>query len=369
MIQKSLSFLLALFIAGCSAPAAKSCLNSPYKYEFPITTPGGIAPSQSQNIQPVAGWNFVTSIPDPKDMIILFLTDQQIWLGNSTVLQVYDMQTNKWNTIPAGISVIPEIVLSDSDGFWGVGMADNHSRIQISKYDREKSTFSEIPSISDLLVDHRFASTKSIEISKENTLWMNLQDLNSLQCALYRIDTSRAQFQKYDLVDWQCSSDFEIASNGSVWYYGNGNLQWFNPQESLSGEVDLVGIEPDKSGSPTYTSVNNLFIDRLNRLWVDDRGFLDISNPANPVWHLVIRSKEFITDNGSTEYAVTWDRPYSIYQSSNQDYWFTDHAGVVRLNPSDGSWCRVSSYPSPVVEDQAGNLWLVSNGELYQHAK
>ena len=56
-----------------------------------------------------------------------------------------------------------------------------------------------------------------------------------------------------------------------------------------------------------------------------------------------------------------------MYHSSNDMYWFSSNAGIVRLNPQIGEWCLFTNYTSQVIEDESQNLWIVVNGVLYKY--
>lgn len=111
----------------------------------------------------------------------------------------------------------------------------------------------------------------------------------------------------------------------------------------------------------------NLYVDRMGRLWVDDRGWLDFSNPNNPQWHKVVRSPVFLSDAISPENQYGWSRPYQMFQSSDGAYWFSDaNVGMVRLNPRTGEWCKFTTGDSSITEDKQGNLWIAVFGKLYK---
>ena len=143
-------------------------------------------------------------------------------------------------------------------------------------------------------------------------------------------------------------------------YYPDGNelTQYggtfsFSPGEDLTSEI---------FGYDSY-----LYIDKYNHLWVDDRGWLENTSSENPAWHRVIRSPLFINlyfDGVGNYY---WDRPKTMYQSTNEVFWFSADVGVIKLDPKNGDWCLLTTYSSPVVEDDSQNLWIVADGQLYKN--
>ena len=101
-------------------------------------------------------------------------------------------------------------------------------------------------------------------------------------------------------------------------------------------------------------------------LWVEDRGFFEFPGEDNPIWHKVIRSPVFISDDVRPELQYAWTRPYETFQSSDGSYWFTAPVGIVHLSPESGEWCLFTTEESPVVEDENRNLWIVAFGKLYR---
>ena len=121
------------------------------------------------------------------------------------------------------------------------------------------------------------------------------------------------------------------------------------------------------------TAVSVLFFDRNGRLWIDNKGWLDFTNPAKPIWYEIIPSPVFLTNDGWFDIRIGdgqiskygWLVPSEISQSTNGWFWFTTGRDDW-LNPKKGEWCLFTTGSSPVVEDNDRNLWIVVFDKLYK---
>jgi hypothetical protein len=112
---------------------------------------------------------------------------------------------------------------------------------------------------------------------------------------------------------------------------------------------------------------NYIFMDHSGRLWFANYAWLDFSNGSSPVWHRIIESPVFVTDNKLPDSQYRMAYQYSTYQSSNGWYWFTGGNGIVRLNLEQGTWCLITTGISEVVEDNNHNLWIAVFDHLYKY--
>ena len=168
--------------------------------------------------------------------------------------------------------------------------------------------------------------------------------------------------------------DMSILSDGSIWLMDIYSEALFVQYFPKTGELDPY------QGTFSYFPGDDilyehfaegprsiLYLDRDNRLWVDDRGYFVFSPAGIPSWHRVIRSPVFIEAKFDGTGNFYWSRPRYIYQSSDGLLWFSAPVGVVRLDTLSGEWCLFTTYHSQVVEDDNHNLWIVADGQLYQY--
>ena len=166
-------------------------------------------------------------------------------------------------------------------------------------------------------------------------------------------------------------SDVAMGPDGKIWMADVG-LEQLASYDPASGEYAVYdgrapGVLSDLSREALIGYIYSLYVDRGGRLWLDDRGWIDFSNPRDPVWNTVIRSPVFINNVVSPEDQYNWDRPNHIYQSSDGLYWFSGAVGMVRFDSETGEWCKFTTGSSPITEDNQGNLWIAVYGKLYRY--
>jgi ligand-binding sensor domain-containing protein len=364
-------FLFFLAMTACSPQPGEDCSKPVAAYEYPLIEPDAAYKSIKTTEGPGRGWEFISKIPDHIEKEILFAKDGNIWIGGMDALEIYNQESKSWVTITSASSIIPRVIYKINGRLWGVdsGKFRPNSSI-VSIYSTKDDRFDEINDNSNLLNGLRSVSLlpKSV-LDSDGSLWFSLQDPSDKTCWLYSFDTISLKAKKHILLDEYCHTDIAVTKDGKIWFYDeSGNiLKWYKPESKQTGSFEDVKIQTEQQYTSGFHSINNFYTDRNNNLWVDDRGFLDLSNPEKPIWHKVIRSNVFITDEDPVLYQIGWDRPYSTYQSSDMSYWFTDHQGIVHLSPETGTWCRFTSSPSQVVEDEKGNIWIMVFDKLYRH--
>lgn len=366
-----LLFFILMTITACGAQPDEDCSKPVAAYEYPLIEPDTSYKSVIEIKGPGRGWEFISKIPDHIEKNILLANDGNIWIGGMDSLEIFNQESKSWKTITSNPSIIPRVIFKTDGKLWGVGSGKNRPNSSIlSLYSAKNERFEEINDNSNLLIGLRSASLlpKSVLDSNGN-LWFSLQDKSDKSCWLYSFDTISLNAKKHILLDKNCHSDIAVSKDGRIWFYDAlGNiLKWYEPVSNQTGSFEKVKLQTEQQYTSGFASINNFYTDRKGNLWVDDRGFLDLSNPERPIWHKVIRSNVFITDKAPVLYQFGWDRPYSTFQSSDMSYWFTDHAGIVHLTPETGTWCRFTSSSSQVIEDEKGYLWIMVFDKLYRH--
>jgi hypothetical protein len=165
--------------------------------------------------------------------------------------------------------------------------------------------------------------------------------------------------------------DIAIAPDGAVWIadWGAGQLVRYDPTTGQATPyVGNFWTRQDFSQEAFEGSIGNLYFDRSGRLWIQDRGWLDFTTRGQPMWYQVVRSPVFIDDQVHPESQYGWYRPSTTYQSSNGFFWFGYPAGMVRLDPESGEWCRFTTASGPIAEDEDHNLWIAVFNKLYKYS-
>lgn len=177
----------------------------------------------------------------------------------------------------------------------------------------------------------------------------------------------------------------------------------YTDEEQLSLHVEFNGLAVDRDGNPyfamqtqkgdvyifkveknmgksliqhfPYSKLNidldyfrkELFIDRNNRLWTSDYGWVNLTERddyyANSA--LLYRSPVFVTNEFNPRATVVWARPSPTAATEDGRVWYQSYRGAAWFQPETGEWCVFSTTHSKVLEDNDGNLWMVYDNDLY----
>jgi len=373
------------------------CLPPLTEFAFPI---GGINDNRTLSFRdetlPAGEWKQQTELPVgfnfPRFGNIVTSSDNNVWItgtiDHEPVVIKYIEKIDKW-TIYYGIDnndlIAPYFLYSGSDGtLWGVDVRGKHGNIDydagvslISLFDETTNEFISVEDLNHTFEEIDFSYTaRQIREDQDGNLYILLNYQNGRK-AILRYDTST---KKSELVLEQPKDswivDFVITSDNTIWmvdaFSDNFLLKYDLNTEELQSYIGTFSFRPGDDlvydRTDDVIGRHTLLLDQSERLWVDDRGWLEDLESTYPSWHRIIRSPLFIVltygDNGYPFYY--WERPQQTYQSSDGLIWFSSYAGVIKLNPKNGEWCLFTTYYSPVHESQNGNLWLIADKYLYK---
>lgn len=388
-------FLMVIVCATACQPESSigECIPPPVTWEFPE----GLESDQAflyEKIPPSGGWKSETPLPVEDTPYDLVIHNDDIWVLMNEKLFRYRAATRTWDefTNIGSLDATPLNLYQAGDGtLWAIDIGAYEdldvlrARPFLARYNDASEQFELVRDRDNIL--HSGMGLMSITKSTtmlDGTMWMLVLDDLSEEHNAYRLlsfDPSELQviehfsqlrtrlMTKYPQTDY---SAIAIGPDGKIWMADVGleQLASYNP---VSGEYAVYdghtsGILRWMSSEALIGYIHSLYVDRGGRLWLDDRGWIDFSNPRDPSWHTIVRSPVFISDSASPENQYAWSRPSRVYQSSDGMYWFADaNVGMVRLNPETGEWCNFTTGSSPIAEDSRGNLWIAVYGKLYRY--
>lgn len=332
-----------------------------------------------QKIPPKGTWEMVANSPVPTETEIEMVANNNgLWISSPPVkkLYYYNIQKNTWRTYDkvGGLAGYPSSLFVSSDGvLWGYNIkpidSDDTNKLPLISY--YNSITDEFESISD--IDGNFNQVTSVQSNfvedDKGVLWAFM--LERERVALYSFDPANLHTKRYFSLD-KGGHHFSLAISpkGNIWYVNtsSGYLTQFIPSANkIEAFIEYPNVDDlEEMGSAFY-----LYFDDQERLWLDNTGWLDFTDPQKPTWNNIIPSSAFITEFSNYDTLPRdkygFAKAYKNYQSSNGWYWFTSAAGIVRLDMEKEEWCLVSTGRSPVIEDNEGNIWIAVLGKLYKY--
>ena len=324
---------------------------------------------------------------------ILYRPSGEIWfydLSRDYRIFRYKINANGWEKYKSVSNLSPlipdRLFVSHDNLLWGIGYelknytSDMTGEIVplLSLYDDNTNSFNFVSDIDSILVAklnyYDLSTVRAVKEDQYGIFWFIFGEDNSP--SLYKFEpNSRKAEVAVSLPPGGDYEDIEIMPDGSIWILDINReeilLRYYPETKELSPYAGTFSYaDGEDLFDEKFFYGSYLYMDRKDQLWIDDRGWLENPSaeiPKRPIWHRVIRSPLFIelyTDGPSLYH---WTRPFSMYHSSNDMYWFSSNAGIVRLNPQIGEWCLFTNYTSQVIEDESQNLWIVVNGVLYKY--
>jgi len=110
-----------------------------------------------------------------------------------------------------------------------------------------------------------------------------------------------------------------------------------------------------------------LFLDRTNRLWIGDYGWINLTENADYYANsaIIYRSPVLVSADINPEAPYVWARPVPTAVTADRRVWYQSIRGTAWFQPETGEWCMFSTSRSKVLEDSDGNLWMVYDNALY----
>lgn len=305
----------------------------------------------------------------------LFILNHSNDYSETSSIIVYNTENNQLLTLPGGKdnTFFPQRLLVTKDGsLWLLGTDDDAKTLSLSKYNSTKKVFELILS-QDNIGNHPYIL--DVKEDESGQIWILLR-FNGL----YRFNpkTQKLDFFLYAINDLAFGHIAPV-KDGSVWILAGGNSQSFR-QDKLFRYFPETGDVKEYKGTPTTAFVSEdfanlnvmsrspLFLDKSNRLWIGNYGWLNNPDSESPSWYRVIPSPVFIDGRANVVVGFFTAEPSGMTESSDGMFWFWTYAGTVRLNPKNGEWCLFTTYSSPIVEDSNHNLWMIADNKLYKYS-
>jgi len=357
------------------------------KLAFPVGYPDILRGKELRRYLPDAKWILQSESPLNLSLVYdLFIRNKnELWMAvNTRNIMKYMIDSGEWvayNTVD-DVEMVPHRLLFTSRGeIWGYNNfgfdIPYYESPILSRYNPVTDKFESVMDNEGLLVRSRLDPKGNlIEDDKTGIFWMVLEDRRRKQLVLFSFDPKNNIAHKHiDLGETPIMPSFLVAApDGNIWMvdYEELVLKYYDPvaqelrtfQETLKSTYiempkSTMGISPERG--------SRLYVDRCNRLWVGDIGWLDFSDPNNLLWYKVIRSPVFLAEWHLPTSYYTWVRPDFIYHATNGIYWFSSIAGIVRLDPETADWSLITTYNSAIAEDDDQNIWIVMDDEVYKH--
>ncbi len=366
---------------------------------FSYYPPGGEKPGPTPVKQlPSGGWEVITSIPNlptpeffgenTATLEILQTVEGQdrIWIvfGDSqkSHISYYQIANDEWKTIEVDIEYAdsvahPRIFLGKNGLVW---MTPNLSAKKfmsdttvLSIFDETYQQFVDVLVLKDFfaLSPGKYSSItlRNFQVDSQGDVWFFGKPNQDWEYQLFQFSPSRKTLQRHldDLkLDGINGLSLVVTPENLLYMLGAKNGDFLIRFDPANKEIDEIEIPSDvaSSGDGKIWSRTTLFLDNQQRLWINDKGWLDLSLGGD--WHIVIRSPIFIDymHYGSGTWGQT--QPEYSLESPDGRLWYSSHRGTGWVDPSTGKWCLFTSYASNVVRDSNGYLWIIAAGNLYR---
>jgi hypothetical protein len=382
------------------------CLPPLTNFAFPVgvITDSGNIKSHADTLPP-SYWQLQTTLPKNFDFkiegAITVLANGDIWIkgwindwnigyfiyrpmGKSEIYLEKNLDRKYHDD---GKYYVPDRLLQAEDGtLWGIGTSIGHSAKSnrtplISRFNQSSGRFEYIENI--LYDDIYHSGVMDAKLDNNGFIWIlikqsfpeNDQEVNGL----YRFDTV-TQKADYFLAMPKVTlfTRLQPINDGSIWILAkktNSNesdkvvlIRYFPETGELQPYDGTFSYLPGEDFHFQNINVSTpLFLDKRNRLWIGNEGWLNEPTSEVSSWYRIIQSPIFIAKYIDGSGNLYRDIPDGMNESSNGMFWFWGNTGTVRLNPAIGEWCLFTTYSSPVVEDKDHNLWMIADNKLYKY--
>lgn len=164
-----------------------------------------------------------------------------------------------------------------------------------------------------------------------------------------------------------------VSEARQIWFTTHSDLsiRTLNPED---GTIRNYGPPPGivlDGPDYYYDFIKPIEIDRHERIWVLDYGWLEPDENGQYTWQPIERSTVFIRID-DPEYEYVWMRPKLLYQFSVENMWYSNGIGgggisIVEYDVEANKWCWKATKSGPLAEDASGNLWLVTGSQIYKY--
>ena len=327
------------------------------------------------------------------DLIQEINAKNEIWItinGSDTKLVRYQIDSQQWQNVDSTteqkekLGNSPLLVKDKNNLIWLPRNYSWDAKVEIntpmlSVYDEEKGRFQTILTVNDFLSSESLAENSSIEINdiqldSKGTFWFIVSfdmDGKNWQYKLFSFSPSTHQLEQH-------FSNLEYAPRNNISFVISSDdiiilLDWekeilveYDISKNKSTTINIPNQVVTNSNEPNQNlNSAKLFLDNQQRLWIDDRGWLDLFPQGD--WHIVIRSPIFIYYQYYGNGIWSWLLPTFSFESDDGRLWYSSLRGTGWVNTETSQWCLFSTYSSNVVKDSKGNLWMIADGKLYKH--
>ena len=349
-------------------------------------------------IYPSGDWQYVTSIPgfksskdfpvESKSFIVQPSNDGPVvWIhGINSDLDGfhirYHVNSNVWDKVNYDyLKPYPDlsVFLDHKNNIWMAEWVQSNIKAVspdtpiLSQYNEQGNKFKTILKISDFLNTEQIKNIERYGIAHyaidgNGDFWFIF--VKDTERWLFRYSPSSMKLERYlsdvKLDEHAYGNILAVSSDGNVFILDslNENIIRYNPSDKTVYNKYIPSEVIKNSNLDREMWDANLFIDASNRLWIDDRGWFDLTGDR-PDWHIVIRSPIFIKYQ---YYMWAWAHPVFSTTTKDGRLWFyADGRGTGWVDPSKAKWCLFTTLSSNVVKDDGGNLWILLDGKLYKH--
>jgi hypothetical protein len=378
--------LIIMALCGCGksqTPSVGSCTKPTFTYAFQTYATAVIGTDSPKPLLPAGDWHIEATIPGTMPIVVeslLVRNKAEIWMNVSqrntpagSSVYRYRTDTHEWTSFTKieGVDAVQESLLVSNNGdLWGIGRdySSKNAWPILSRYDDSAGQFRFIEDTKRELNSLNGSTSPPVaQFDQKGVLWMLLSQGKNSWEELYSFDPATSILKSH-------LDGFQFSGGGSLAIAPNGDIRIFDPLL----DKRLIQYHPaDETFRDDFIDTRyfwnvlswrgDLFSDQSGKIWMGNEGWIDVSNPTDPVWYTVLTSPVFISDyyDGENQFILT--TPSALLKSSNGWYWFSSpELGIVKLDAKTGEWCRFTTFYSPVVEDQDQNLWIVAGDKLYR---
>ena len=396
-----------------SVPDEGECLLPLANFAFNPAFEGASGPDPTLTTRklPSEGWEAVTAIPG------LFLSEVMMepnaelegvqTVGNSDRIWVifegsekkqiayYQIDTDRWENIEYYAEhhtkyseteyyteysedvFISKIFIDKNNSVWVTlditnyqGVNEDTVTVLLGMYDEASQKFNGVITLKELPAfdpnkNIRYVTVTNLQMDSQGDLWFFLyvgEPQKEAEYHLVKLSLSNYATEEH-------LTNFMLTRNNtdSLVISPNNRLNLLDIDEaniisydSENGEIEKIKVF---GGKRYLSSLSTLFLDNHQRFWIDDKAFLDLHHND---WYFIVDSPIFLT-----YYVGIWGRTKPTYSLETQDgrLWFSAaRRGTGWVDPNTGEWCLFTSYPSNIVKDSEGHLWMIADGKLYRNS-
>ncbi|MFK8011229.1 MAG: two-component regulator propeller domain-containing protein [Marinicellaceae bacterium] len=280
----------------------------------------------------------------------LYLHNNTLWIGSSSALHEFDIETNKFKSHPLKYSIKINDLMLVEDVFFVATMGGLY-HFDIIKKEFVKDQKNE------LLKTLSNNDLRYIFVDSSGLLWFT-----TLNSGVFKIDPTGGQFKKNKILD---SNDNELSQR--VW-----SIEFDEDNNTYIGTSDTLFI---KSNDNHYTRIvtngknqipgriRSLKRSKNNDMWIGSSDGLFVLPKGETVAQAVNEPFEII---GTKPLDI-----FSIEETQSGDFWFSlDNLGIMYWSPKENKAYILQKYQDTVLtelkintilQDSKDNIWITTN--------